>query len=340
MRIKFAPLHIPLERRLQTVAIIAYVLVLCLGASFSILFSVYSLLYTTYLRWVYLGYLSWILFDLNSCERGGRPVGWVKNWTWWKYIAAYFPIHLVKLPWGELDPKRNYLLCCFPHGMMATGAFISIVTEANDFSKKFPNHKIYMHTLRSNFFFPLLRELILSLGVVSASAQSLDYLLGQPDGGNLTALIIGGAQEASFTKPHQYKLFLRNRKGFVKLSLRNGSPLVPVMSFGETDIMSQVQFEDGSLFKKLQFTVKKYFGFVPIIPVGRGIFQYTFGILPRRKEISVVVGQPIEVKKTENPTQEDIDKLHQEFITKLTELFETQKKNYLKNHENVHLEIV
>lgn len=52
------------------------------------------------------------------------------------------------------------------------------------------------------------------------------------------------------------------------------------------------------------------------------------------------VGEPIDVIKTENPTQEQIDELHAEFVTKLTQLFETQKKNYIKNHENTHLEIV
>lgn len=288
MKIKFAPLHLPLERRLQTLAIVAYAIFLTLGATTSIVISVYSVFYTTYFRWLYIGYLSWIIFDWNSCEKGGRPIKSVKGWMWWKYIARYFPIHLVKLPWGELDPKRNYLLCCFPHGMMATGAFISIVTDANEISEKFPNHQVHIHTLKTNFSFPILRELLLSLGVVSSSAESLNYLLGHPEGGNVTALIIGGAQEASYTKPHQYKLFLKNRKGFVKVALRNGSPLVPVMSFGEPDILAQLEFEEGSLFKRFQMGVKKYFGFVPIIPLGRGIFQYSFGILPRRKEITVV----------------------------------------------------
>ncbi|XP_044756816.1 2-acylglycerol O-acyltransferase 1-like isoform X2 [Coccinella septempunctata] len=340
MNIKFAPLNIPLERRLQTLAIVAYVIILILGVSTSIAISLYVLLYTEYVRWIYLGYLTWIFFDLNSRERGGRPKQWVRKWLWWKYLADYFPVHFIKLPSCELDPKKNYLLCCFPHGMMATGAFVSIATEARDISKKFPNHKIHMHTLKTNFVFPLLRELVLSLGLVSSSAESLNYILGRPEGGNLTALVIGGAQEAFYTKPHQYKLVLRNRKGFIKVALRNGSPLVPVMSFGEPDILSQVDFGDGSLLRRFQLAVKEYFGFVPIVPLGRGIFQYSFGLLPRRKEIAVVVGEPIDVVKSEKPTQEQIDNLHHEFITKLTQLFETEKKNYLKNYEKIHLEIV
>ena len=64
--------------------------------------------------------------------------------------------------------------------------------------------------------------------------------------------------------------------------------LVPVISFGETDIYDQVNNPEGSLVRKLQNTWQKVTGIAPVLALGRGIFQYSFGILPHRKPITVV----------------------------------------------------
>lgn len=52
------------------------------------------------------------------------------------------------------------------------------------------------------------------------------------------------------------------------------------------------------------------------------------------------VGEPIDVQETENPTEEQINNLHQLFEAKLVELFESHKKYYLKDFETAHLEII
>lgn len=46
-------------------------------------------------------------------------------------------------------------------------------------------------------------------------------------------LSVGGAQEALNSKPGQYKIVVKKRKGFIKLCIVTGASLVPVFSFGE-----------------------------------------------------------------------------------------------------------
>ncbi|VDM70534.1 unnamed protein product, partial [Strongylus vulgaris] len=53
-----------------------------------------------------------------------------------------------------------------------------------------------------------------------------------------------------------------------------------------------------------------------------------FGYLPFRKPIDTVVGVPIPVDKVEKPTQEQIDELHDIYVTKLNELFEEHKQRF------------
>jgi hypothetical protein len=69
-------------------------------------------------------------------------------------------------------------------------------------------------------------------------------------------------------------------------------------------------------------------GVSPLFVHGRGVFNYTFGFLPFRSPVNVVVGKPIPVKKVESPTQEQIDELHTRYIKALTELFEANKEQY------------
>ncbi|KAF2903888.1 hypothetical protein ILUMI_02283 [Ignelater luminosus] len=335
--IKFAPINTPLRRRLQTLATGTAFLVMTCGGLIGSIFILYLILYTHHWPEA-LFYLYWIwVLDKDTCETGGRPIEWVRDWVWWKYVKEYFPTRLERVPWAEFNPRKNYLLCCFPHGILPMGVFTSFGASANGFQEWFPGHVPYVLTLKLNFFLPLLRDLAMALGMCSASAQSLNILLGDPAGGKAVALIVGGAEEAYYCRPGQYRIVLKKRKGFIKMALRHGSPLVPVFSFGEVDVFDQLDNPKGSVVRTIQDWLKKVTGVAPIVPVGRGFLQYTFGFVPFRTPVATIIGKPIEVEKTPYPTQEQIEDLHARFTKGLIELFEEQKYNYLAHPKNVEL---
>jgi len=64
--------------------------------------------------------------------------------------------------------------------------------------------------------------------------------------------------------------------------------LVPVFSFGENELFVQVSNEQGSMVRQMQNFLTKYLGFSPPLFHGRGIFNYTFGLIPFRKPITTV----------------------------------------------------
>lgn len=134
---------------------------------------------------------------------------------------------------------------------------------------------------------PFFRDLALSLGGCSSSAASIRHIIGTGSG-KIGSLVVGGAQESFFCRPGQYKFILHKRKGFVKLALQTGAPLVPVISFGETDLFDQLGKEDDSMLRRIQEKLRKVIGLAPVIPVGRGLFQYTVGLVPRRKPVTTV----------------------------------------------------
>ncbi|XP_012276477.1 2-acylglycerol O-acyltransferase 2-B-like [Orussus abietinus] len=329
--IQFAPLNVPTKRRLQTLAASGWIIVVGLGSFICTFLTIYILLFSEY-RYLMAPYFLWIYLDRKTCDRGGRSekwTRWLRNCAWWRYYRDYFPLKLVKT--AELDPKRNYLLCSFPHGVLATGGFGAFATDVLGFKDLFPGLKITILTLKQHFHVPFFREFVFCVGACSASANSIEYLIGGPETGRATVLIVGGASEALECKPGSYRIVLKRRKGFVKLALKHGTPLVPVFSFGETDLYDQVNNPEGSFLRKFQEFFKNCTGIAPVLFLGRGMFQYSFGLLPQRRPITVVVGSPMEIPKIPKPTTEQVDEYHAKFIDRLTEFFDKYKHEYLAN---------
>lgn len=186
----------------------------------------------------------------------------------------------------------------------------------------------HLVTLEGNYLMPAFRDLFICSGGVSNTKRSLEYVLRQREMGQVLALIIGGAPEALESRPGLQRILLNNRKGFCKIALRHGTSLVPVFSFGETEIYNQVNNPEGSILRRFQNAFQSTLSLAPAIFLGRGIFQYNFGIVPFRKPITTVVGSPIHVDKVENPTGEQIEVLHSVYKEKLTELFNQYRTRF------------
>ena len=68
----------------------------------------------------------------------------------------------------------------------------------------------------------LYRDVIMSLGVINATRDSLEYALTQKGAGHSIVLVVGGAAEIADTRRDSYVLTLKRRKGFIKLALETG----------------------------------------------------------------------------------------------------------------------
>ncbi|PAA51377.1 hypothetical protein BOX15_Mlig028465g1 [Macrostomum lignano] len=334
--IEFAPLNTPMRRRLQTLAVLQWLLSITVMPIICVLFIMMTLL--TPLAPLSLAYVAWIFFfDRNTSQRGGRRLERVRRWSLWRHYRDYFPIRLVKS--ADLDPAHNYLIGYHPHGIISCGAFCNFGTEATGFSAKFPGIKPYLLTLRINFFWPLLRGYFMSVGVCDVSRSSLRWILGREGGGNAAIVVVGGAQEALDARPGNYKLTLLKRKGFARMALQTGAHLVPCFSFGENDLFRQAANPPGSWVRAFQQIFKGALGSSPPFFYGRGVFNYTFGLLPYRHAVTTVVGAPIPVEKCPEPSAEQVDRLHRLYMERLADLFDEFKAEHGVK-EDVRLEFV
>lgn len=262
-RVPWAPLAIPLPRRLQTAAVLLHTL------SMSLCFSLFWFVVAIPLSWpLLLPYLVYVFFLATAHADGSAPYRRserLRSLPLWRLYADYFPMRLHRTV--PLDPARNYVFAYHPHGIISHGAFGNFVTEATGFKQLFPGIRNTLLTIDSNFCIPFNREYLLALGLASVSRRSCEAILrgdgvpppprpaarrslwrpstwlarsGPPPpppdargGGRAITIVVGGARESLEALPGRMKLVCKKRRGFLKLAMREGAGVVPVLSFGE-----------------------------------------------------------------------------------------------------------
>ena len=151
--------------------------------------------------------------------------------------------------------------------------------------------------------------------------------------GRAITIVIGGARESLDAQPYSLRLVLKRRKGFVKMAIRTGADLVPVLAFGENDIYDQFQPEQHPKIHKFQLLVKKVLGFTIPLFHARGVFNYDVGLMPYRRPMNIVVGRPVRVAQNPRPEQEEIDRIHEQYIQELERIWDTLKDEFAPKRE-------
>ncbi|KAG1522010.1 hypothetical protein G6F52_006228 [Rhizopus delemar] len=328
-KIEWAPLWgIPLERRMQTAAVVVWLILL--GSCMSL--SIFSL--TLPVLWpIHIAYLAYLWID-QSHENGGRRSEWFRSLPFWHYFAGYFPVKIVKE--ADLDPSKNYIFGYHPHGIISLGAVANFATEATGFSQLFPGIIPSLLTLTANFKVPLYRDIMLALGIASVSRHSCETILSSGPGRSIV-IVVGGASESLRARPGTADLTLQKRLGFIRMAIRHQAGLIPTFSFGENDIFQQVDNSNETLLWKIQKGVQRLMGFTIPLFHGRGIFNYSLGLVPYRHPIVTVVGKPIPVPKLKagetEPTEEQLLSTQALYIEELKCIYDKYKDIYAKDRK-------
>jgi len=295
----------------------------------SIVLSVLLTFYLLFLAGIYwrafmLTYLLFIYFD-RSPARGGhhwaQKVGLtaiLRKGFWWRVPASYFPASLhrtAKLP----AEKSPYIFVCHPHGIFGIAIQTSIGTDATGFDELFPGIRVHLMGLKPIFAVPFFREWVLMHAHATPGAKTISGLLEKKDS---VALAVGGAQESLDAFPGTYKLTMG--KGFVRLAMRGGAMLVPVISFGENELYTQLENKPGSKLRWIQLKLKATFGFTLPLFCGRSWLP----LVPKSVPLATIVGAPVKVPHIPDPTEEQVTAARELYVTALSELFKSNKQRF------------
>lgn len=318
---KFA--NIPKRRRLQTLVVSLFLFFT--GVPFFITLS--ALLFFNWITMPFI-FAYCVYMVLTKPKHPLKKRQWLVSSSIWHHYRDYFPIRLVvpKDVRQKFTKTANYMFIYHPHGIHGFGAMINFTFDANHLSQLLPGITVHVQTLAMNFWIPFWRELFTLSGSGDASASCIKRTLAAGPGESVM-LVVGGAEESLLSMPNTNDLTLQKRKGFVRLALESGAPLVPVYGFGENNVYDNLAAGRPKL-QKFLLKAQKLLGFALPLIHGRGWFNYHFGILPHRRPIVVVVGAPLEVPRILKPSKEEIDEWHAKYIDALKELYLENKDVY------------
>jgi len=160
-------------------------------------------------------------------------------------------------------------------------------------------------------FTPGLREAFLWTGGadVSRSSFTLRCAINRS-----VYFIPSGQKDMQYSNAADYNyVFYTRHLGFIKLALRAGIPLVPIISFGENQLLSTFQWP------AFQRAIYKYTNvFLPILPHGP-----CFSPIPWSQPITIAIGEPIFLPciDQEDIPDEIVSYYHNLFLTHLARLF-------------------
>ncbi|KXJ86122.1 diacylglycerol acyltransferase-domain-containing protein [Microdochium bolleyi] len=325
--IRWVPLNVPFQRRGQTLAVLLHSLCIVITVSFFCACCANPFVWP-----LLLFYLLHVLNDKSATDGSlrFRSERFRRSYLW-HLFAGYFPAKLHKT--HELEPTRKYIFGYHPHGIISHGAWAAFTTDALNFSGLFPGITNTLLTLDSNFRVPFYRDYLLAMGMRSVSRESIVNILtrGGMDGegmGRGVTVVVGGARESLEAIPGNLRLILKERKGFVKIAVRTGADLVPVLAFGENSLYDQLEKGQHPMVHRLQMFILKVWKFTLPFMHGRGIFNYDVGMMPYRHPLNVVVGAPIKVVQSANVDMGYVDELHELYVTELEKLWDRYKDEF------------
>jgi 1-acyl-sn-glycerol-3-phosphate acyltransferase len=221
-------------------------------------------------------------------------------------------------PKRPLDVRKDRAILAFaPHGIfpfgIAFGALPEIAQQAFGIFRPV--------VAAATDFFPIVRDFLKWIGAIDASRASVDRALSQ---GERIGLVPGGIAEIfeGYPKPgtlpsEEYTIV---KKGFLRMAIRHGVPVIPVYCFGATKMMKRLEIPWlEELSRWLRVSICIFFG--------------AWGLpIPFRQRLSYVIGDAIYPPPSNgNSTggvEQQVEDMHQRFCSELLRIFDRHKEAY------------
>jgi hypothetical protein len=263
-------------------------------------------------------YLGFIILSAPERKDGQHWHSFSRTFPLFRILRNYLQLEIqYPLPKELIEEEKKkgaqFIFAVFPHGVNSDYRILmdGILHES------FPNIAEKIRTLAATILFRVisLRELSLWTGCVDARRDVANRLL---DRGRSLLVLPGGMDEQIRTTHGREQIYLKHRKGFLKLAMRKGVPVVPVYVFGASDL-----YYTSRAFFGLRLKIMKNLGFCIPLFIGK----WGSPLCPLPVKTTIVFGNALkfDMKEIGNPTQSELDAAHELFMRNIRQLFDENK---------------
>lgn len=204
---------------------------------------------------------------------------------------------------------RKFIIAFQPHGVVSFCSLCSWVSAP-------PELRCVQTAVASVLLkVPILKNVMGIYGLTDASSKNICRIFQTGQGiKGCIVLYVGGIAELFKTCKDEERLFIKSRKGFIKIALRQGVDVIPVYLFGNTSVLSVLKTGLlASLSRKMQVSVTYFWGkwFLPI---------------PRDDKLLYVRGKPLGLPHIPEPTDGDVDHWHAKYVEEVSRLYNENKE--------------
>jgi len=187
------------------------------------------------------------------------------------------------------------------------------ITEWKDTSSK----GTALHLL---WWFPFGKEILETRRFVPSHYADMKRVLDHQS----LSVTLGGVREMPMTRDNKMILNIGKKRGIFKMALETGTPLVPVIVYGENEIYQQ---SNSWLLRRVNQFLLPYL-YLPI-PTWKSCRSWlSLFQRPLEHPVRTYVGPSIAVTKKEIPTEEDIVTLRDTYFSELRALYQTTRPSH------------
>lgn len=161
------------------------------------------------------------------------------------------------------------------------------------------------------FKIPVLRQFFMDLGIVLAKPETGRALLEREE---IVTIMPGGSREAFKSSRERYRLMWKRRRGFVRLAMQTGTPIIPAVCIGNDELYHV--FFDG------YESSERIYGKEALLPI---TLPVGLGPLPLPAKLTHYIGKPIRFRYTPEDAEdpEKVGRLHRRVMGSMRELLKT-----------------
>lgn len=243
-----------------------------------------------------------------------------------RILNAIFPgmLETVEKNIGESFPvepngyRKKGIYIFHPHGLFSLAHFFHVGTDLT----KWPIRSIRGTAIHWIWWFPFGKELLEFAKFVPSHYSSMKSVL---EGDDSLSVTLGGVREILYSEPGKMKLNIRKKRGIFKMAIETGTPLVPVICYGENELYETFH---SPWLDWIQDRLFNYSLFLPI-PTLKSVKNW-LGLYtaPLTQPVKTVIGDAVEVGVARTPTESEISEIRERYFVGLRELYKKTKPSW------------